>query len=105
MAFGGPEKQSMASVEGTVGPLKANFSAPISYYQPPANPLFIGLMGASRAAHYEKKTGLYFLQPYDPDRIPLVFVHGLISTPFDCVKTITGLHSAPALRKRYHFCF
>ena len=103
LALRRPAKQSTASVEGKVRPLEANFSAPISYYQPPGNPLFIGLMGALRAAHYEKKTGLYFLQPYDPDRIPVVFVHGLISTPFDWVKTINGLQADPEIRKRYQF--
>src|SRR6476646_4039843 len=103
LALRRPAKQSTASVEGKVRPLEANFSAPISYYQPPANLLFIGLMGALRAAHYEKHKGLYFLQPYDPDRIPLVFVHGLISTPFDWVKTINGLLADPEIRKRYQF--
>ena len=86
LALRRPAKQPTASVEGKVRPLAANFSAPISYYQPPANLLLVGLMGALRSAHYEKKTGLYFLQPYDPDRIPVVFVHGLISTPFDWVQ-------------------
>ena len=103
LALRRPAKQPTASVEGKVRPLEANFSAPISYYQPPGNPLLIGLMGALRAAHYEKKTGLYFLQPYDPDRIPVVFVHGLISTPFDWVKTINGLQADPEIRKRYQF--
>src|SRR4030095_12236693 len=83
LALRRPAKQSTAVVEGKVRPLSANFSAPISYYQPPANLLLVGIMGALRSAHYEKKTGLYFLQPYDPNRIPVVFVHGLISTPFD----------------------
>ena len=103
LALRRPAKQPTATVEGKVRPLEANFSAPISYYQPPGNPLLIGLMGALRAAHYEKKTGLYFLQPYDPDRIPVVFVHGLISTPFDWVKTINGLQADPEIRKRYQF--
>ena len=103
LALRRPAKQPTASVEGKVRPLEANFSAPISYYQPPGNPLLVGLMGALRAAHYEKKTGLYFLQPYDPDRIPVVFVHGLISTPFDWVKTINGLQADPEIRKRYQF--
>ena len=49
------------------------------------------------------KTGLYFLQPYDPDRIPLVFVHGLFSTPFDWVQTINGLQADPEIRKHYQF--
>ena len=96
-------KQPTARVQGTVRPLDADFSAPISYYKPPGNLLLVGLMGALRSAHYEKKTGLYFLQPYDPDRIPVVFVHGLISTPFDWVKTINGLQADPEIRKRYQF--
>jgi pimeloyl-ACP methyl ester carboxylesterase len=103
LALRRPAKQPTASVEGKVRPLEADFSAPISFYQPPANLLFVSLMGALRAAHYEKKTGLYFLQPYDPDRVPVVFVHGLISTPFDWVQTINGLQADPEIRKHYQF--
>jgi pimeloyl-ACP methyl ester carboxylesterase len=103
LALRRPAKQPVASVEGKIRPLAANFSAPISYYEPPANLFFVGIMGALRAAHYEKKTGLYFLQPYDPDRIPVVFVHGLISTPFTWVETINGLLADPEIRKRYQF--
>ena len=60
LALRRPRKEPTARVEGKVRPLNADFSAPISYYQPPANLLFVSLMGALRAAHYEKKTGLYF---------------------------------------------
>ena len=103
LALRHPANQPTASVEGKVRPLAADFSAPISHYKPPANLLLVGLMGALRSAHYEKKTGLYFLQPYDPERIPLVFVHGLISTPFDWVQTINGLQADPEIRKHYQF--
>ena len=103
LALRRPAKQATAVVEGKTRPLNADFSGPISYYEPPANLLFVGIMGALRAAHYEKKTGLYFLQPYDPDRIPVVFVHGLISTPFTWVQTINGLLADPEIRKHYQF--
>jgi pimeloyl-ACP methyl ester carboxylesterase len=103
LALRRPDEQPTARVEGMVRPLEADFSAAISYYQPPGSLLFVGIMGALRSAHYEKKTGLYFLQPYDPNRIPVVFVHGLISTPFDWVKTINGLQADPEIRKRYQF--
>jgi len=103
LALRRPAKQPTAVVEGKTRPLNADFSAPISYYEPPGNLLLIGLKGALRAAHYEKKIGLYFLQPYDPDRIPVVFVHGLISTPFDWVQTINGLLADPDIRKHYQF--
>jgi hypothetical protein len=41
------------------------------------------------------------LQPYDPDRIPLVFVHGLISTPRMWRNVINELETDPELRRRY----
>jgi pimeloyl-ACP methyl ester carboxylesterase len=103
LALRRPAKQPTATVEGKNRPLAADFSAPISYYQPPSNLLLVGLMGALRAASYTNKTGLYFLQPYDPDRIPVVFVHGLISTPFTWVETINGLQADPEIRKHYQF--
>ena len=103
LALRRPAKQPMASVEGKTRPLAANFSAPIGYYQPPRNLLFVSLMAMIRSSHYMEKTGLYFLQPYDPDRIPLVFVHGLFSTPFDWVQTINGLQADPEIRKHYQF--
>ena len=98
-----PAKQPTAEVEGKVRPLAADFSAPISYYQPPSNLLLVGLMAGFRGGNYAAKTGLYFLQPYDPDRIPLVFVHGLFSTPFTWVETINGLQADPDIRKHYQF--
>jgi pimeloyl-ACP methyl ester carboxylesterase len=103
LALRRPAKQPMASVEGKTRPLAANFSAPIGYYQPPGNLLIVSLMAMIRSGHYMEKTGLYFLQPYDPDRIPLVFVHGLFSTPFDWVQTINGLQADPEIRKHYQF--
>ena len=103
LALRRPAKQPMASVEGKTRPMEADFSAPISYYQPPGNLLLIGLMAGLRSNRYIDKTGLYFLQPYDPDRIPVVFVHGLFSTAFNWAQTINGLQADPEIRKHYQF--
>lgn len=98
-----PTKEPQAKVQGRVRPLAADFSAPISYYRPPANLMLVGLMGGFRGENYAERNGLFFLQPYDPDRIPVVFVHGLFSTPFTWVRTINGLQQDPEVRKRYQF--
>jgi triacylglycerol esterase/lipase EstA (alpha/beta hydrolase family) len=103
LALRRPAKQLTATVQGKVRPLNANFSAPLSYFQPPGNLMFVGLFGGFKASDYPAPTGLYFLQPYDPDRIPLVFVHGLFSTPWTWVKTINGLQADPEIRKHYQF--
>jgi pimeloyl-ACP methyl ester carboxylesterase len=103
LALRRPAKQLTATVDGKVRPLNANFSAPLSYYPPPASLMFVGFLGGLKDSNYPAPTGLYFLQPYDPDRIPLVFVHGLFSTPYDWVKTINGLQADPEIRKHYQF--
>lgn len=103
LALRRPAKQPTATIEGKVRPLEANFSAPISYYKPPSNLALVGLVGGFEARHYPAQIGLYFLQPYDPDRIPLIFVHGLFSTPFTWVQTINGLQADPEIRKHYQF--
>src|SRR5947199_7285151 len=99
LALRRPAKQPTAAVEGKVRPLAVNYSAPISYYKPPSNLTLRGLVGGFEATHYPAGIGLYFLQPYDPDRIPLIFVHGLFSTPFTWVQTINGLQADPEIRK------
>jgi len=103
LALRRPAKQSTATVEGKTRPLAVNFSDPISYYKPPSNLALRGLIGGFEATHYPAGIGLYFLQPYDPDRIPLVFVHGLFSTPFTWVQTANGLQADPEIRKHYQF--
>lgn len=80
--------------------LEADFSAPLAYY-PQKSELWEGLMGAIRVTDHMKTTGLYMLEPYDPDRIPLVFVHGLISTPRMWRNVINELETDPVLRDRY----
>src|SRR6266480_4071575 len=103
LALRRPAKQPTAAVEGKTRPLAVNFSDPISYYKPPSNLALRGLIGGFEATHYPAGIGLYFLQPHDPDRIPLVFVHGLFSTPFTWVETINGLQADPEIRKHYQF--
>jgi triacylglycerol esterase/lipase EstA (alpha/beta hydrolase family) len=103
LALREPARQPSAKIEGEIRPLEADFSAPIAYYRPPSNLLLKGFVATLRSGEYMDKTGLYFLQPYDPDRIPVVFIHGLASTPFTWMQAINGLQADPKLRERYQF--
>ena len=40
---------------------------------------------------WEVRPGIYFLEPYDPDRIPVLFVHGAIGFPQSFQTLIAGL--------------
>jgi pimeloyl-ACP methyl ester carboxylesterase len=43
-------------------------------------------------------------EPYDPDRIPLIFVHGLLSSTFVWRRTALALLQDPEIRRHYQFC-
>jgi hypothetical protein len=95
-----PTKQAKARVAGKERGLDADFSAPLAYY-PHQSELWQGLMGAIRVSEHMKTTGLYMLEPHDPDRIPLIFVHGLISTPRMWRNVINELETDPVIRRNY----
>jgi pimeloyl-ACP methyl ester carboxylesterase len=48
-------------------------------------------------------TGLYMLRPYEPGKIPVVFVHGLVSSPRAWVQAINELQNTPELDAHYQF--
>ena len=47
--------------------------------------------------------GLYMMEPYSDDRIPVVFVHGLMSNTRTWMQMINTLQNDPDLRKHYQF--
>jgi pimeloyl-ACP methyl ester carboxylesterase len=53
----------------------------------------------------EYPTGLTMLAPYQPGKIPVVFVHGLMSSPLTWIPMFNDLLADPVLRERYQFWF
>lgn len=95
-----PGAKPKARVAGTDQMLEADFSAPLAYY-PQKSEYWNGIMGALHVSAYMSATGLYELEPYDPDRIPLIFVHGLISTARMWRNAANELEKNPLIRGRY----
>ena len=46
-------------------------------------------------------TGVYLIHPYDPNKIPILFVHGLISSPVSWQNLTNDLCSDPAILEHY----
>jgi pimeloyl-ACP methyl ester carboxylesterase len=51
----------------------------------------------------EVEPGLYLLRPYAPGKIPVVFVHGLASSPVAFLQAINDFQNDPMLSARYQF--
>lgn len=97
-----PAVQSSVRLRGKVEPLAADFTAPIAFH-PASRGLLDGLMGFIHADKYVDTTALYMLHPYDPKRIPVVLVHGLVSSPQIWANVINEVEGNPQLRGRFQF--
>lgn len=102
LALMDPSVKPQARVAGVMRPLDADFSAPLAYY-PQQSEWWNGVMGAIRVSQYMGTTGLYLLQPYDPKRIPVVLIHGLISTARMWRNVVNELEMDPQLRGRFQY--
>ena len=58
-------------------------------------------MSMIRPAAMPRKPQIYLLEPYDPDKTPLVMVHGLQSTPVAFARLVNALRSDPEIRANY----
>lgn len=63
----------------------------------------LGLVRLLRPTRYNDTANLNFMQPYDPKRIPVLFVHGLDSTPATFAPMCFKLMEDPEIRKNYQF--
>jgi hypothetical protein len=61
-----PTRRSAVRLAGAQRPLAADFVAPFDYYPNPG--LLLGLAAMMRPQNYEQRTGLYMIEPYDPDQ-------------------------------------
>ena len=92
------------SIGGRVVPLEVDYTTPIAVtiakHRPPSG--FGALLHADK---YVKESGFIMLEPYDPDRIMVMFVHGLASGPDTWLPLYNQLLADETIRTRYQFAF
>lgn len=85
-------------------PLALDFSTPLACFLnslPDRNLITVMLESDDQ----EDKSGLFLIEPYQPNKIPVLFIHGLMSSPDTWVQMINSLKNDPIIRKRYQFWF
>ena len=91
--------------EGHQQPLAADFTAPIALALAIRKPREKELDGLFRPSDFESKTRLARLQPYDPNKIPVLCIHGLGDSQATWAPLIETLRGDPVIRKHYQFWF
>jgi pimeloyl-ACP methyl ester carboxylesterase len=88
-------------------PLETDLTTPLAFFLDSPefrrrNHATEGLLDPNKT---QKHRGLYMIEPYDPNRIPVVMVHGLWSSPLTWMDMFNDLRSYPEVRSRYQFWF
>jgi pimeloyl-ACP methyl ester carboxylesterase len=88
-------------------PLQTDLSTPLAYFlgKPQLNDKALAGLGLLLPEQARAIQGLYLLEPYDPAKIPVIMVHGLMSSPVTWTEMFNDLRADPDLRSKYQFWF
>lgn len=88
-------------------PLETDLTTPLAFFldQPDLHEREVSTLGLIQPGSVKQLQGLYLLEPFDPNRIPVVMVHGLWSSPATWMEMFNDLRSDPSIRSRYQFWF
>ncbi|MEE2827368.1 MAG: hypothetical protein VYE64_12135, partial [Planctomycetota bacterium] len=102
-----PLETSMVSVEGRNIPLESEYTLPLAYYlsDPLLNSSVLSAATLLSADIADELYGMYMIEPYDPEKIPVVMVHGFWSSPVTWLPMFNDLRANPEIRKQYQFWF
>jgi hypothetical protein len=90
-----------ATIGGHKHPLAADWSAPNDFYWKMCDLDDLVIQNVLLPDRFTEETGLYFVTPYDPNKIPVVLVHGLVSSPDAFKNVINELAPEPWFRENY----
>jgi triacylglycerol esterase/lipase EstA (alpha/beta hydrolase family) len=101
-------KTDTSTITGEKRQLSADYSAPIAAMMDDQSS-FLGLLIAIDPLKYKtanhKEHGLFALGAFDPDKIPVIFIHGLISQPSTWTQASNYLLQDKTIRENYQFYY
>ena len=95
-------------INGLQVPLMADFTAPFGLLISRTRLKNIGLAQTLSSEAWLDESGFYMTEPFDPHKIPLITVHGLLSSPVAWINLQNDLMGDPVLRRHYqiwHFSY
>jgi pimeloyl-ACP methyl ester carboxylesterase len=100
-----PRESDETFVGNSVVPLETDVSTPLARYLSNPDISLLDTWGFIRPDRAQEVAGLYMVQPFDPDRIPVLMVHGIWSSPMTWMEMFNELQSDPEIRRKYQFWF
>ena len=105
LSFEDPLATETVRVDGQIFPLAADFTVPLAVMLASTNPKKLELTRLLNPAKYAETARISRLQPYDPNKIVVLVIHGLMDTPATWAPMLNRLRGYPEIRRNYQFWF
>src|SRR5215831_20899860 len=92
-------------VDGQIFPLAADFTVPLAVMLASTNPKKLELTRLLNPGKYAETARISRLQPYDPNKVVVLVIHGLMDTPATWTPMLNRLRGYPEIRRNYQFWF
>lgn len=102
-----PLEQVYVQVNDRWIPLESDITTPMAYFlnDPLLNTNVFATFALINADFAKEYQGIYMLEPYDPEKIPVVMIHGLWSSPVTWLQMFNDLRADPEIHQHYQFWF
>jgi len=99
------DRTATTRIGGKSIPLAGDFTAPLALSFDGINDLMLGIRAILDVGASADFNGIYLIEPFDPDRIPVLLLHGLTSSPLVWRNVATDAMENPLIRKTYQFWY
>ena len=100
-----PLATETVQVEGRTYPIAANFTASLAMALAQEKPQKLGLVRLLRPEKYASTARVARMEPYNPNKSVVLFIHGLMDTPATWVPLLNDLRADKDIRANYQFWF
>lgn len=94
-------------IAGKRTPLQSDISTPLAFFlnDPLLKTEALATFALLNADFGDQFRGVYMLEPYDPEKIPVLMVHGLWSSPVTWMQMFNDLRAKEEIRDNFQFWF
>ena len=105
LSFEDPLAVETVRIDGRIYPLAADFTVPLAVMLASTNPKKFELSRMLNPAKFAETARISRLQPYDPNKVVVLVIHGLMDTPATWTPMLNRLRGYEEIRRNYQFWF
>jgi pimeloyl-ACP methyl ester carboxylesterase len=100
-----PHQKRAVTIDDREVTLETDLTTPLAYFMQKSRLKGIDHLGLIRPDKAQKIAGIYMLRPFQKDKIPVLMIHGLWSSPQTWLEAYNDLQAIPEIDEKYQFWF